>query len=63
MPCWRFWMLLMANKMRSPSFYKKTAVAFCHILLRTCAFGRIVTANTEKMPALQRVSAVTLLYI
>ena len=56
-------MLLTAIKMHSPSFYRKTAVAFCHILLRTCALGRIVTANTEKTTALPRISAVTLLYI
>ena len=49
-----FWMLSMANKMHSPSFYKKTAVAFCCKKMSACAFGRNTTAIVEKAVAYPR---------
>ena len=51
MPCWRFWILSMANKIHLPSFYKKTAVAFCCKKMSACDFGRNTTAIVEKAVA------------
>lgn len=44
-------MLSMANKMLLPSFYKKTAVAFCCEKMSGCAFDRNAPAVMAKAMA------------